>query len=78
MMSPNLLARASSGFRCGYNDALNERGVRTSADYSAFWNSDYLEGYSARITEVRLEREDALRREYGDTRMPRLAITPRR
>jgi hypothetical protein len=55
MMNPNLLSRASSGFRCGYNDALNERGMRATRDYSVFWNSDYAEGYSARLAEVRLE-----------------------
>ena len=59
MMSPNLLARATPGFRCGYNDALNERDMRSREDRSGFWVTDYVEGYHARLTEVRLEREAA-------------------
>jgi len=55
MMSPNLLARATPGFRCGYNDALNERDMRSREGYSDFWVTDYIEGYHARLTEVRLE-----------------------
>ena len=77
MMTPGSLARATPGFRCGYNDALNGRDMRVQENGS-FGTFDYVEGYSARITEIRLEREDALRREYGDTRIPRLALTPRR
>jgi len=58
MMCPQSLARATPGFRCGYNDALNGRDVRVRDGQSDFWAYDYTEGYQARLTEARLERED--------------------
>lgn len=50
MLTPNALERATPGFRRGYNDAANGRGVQHTAEEGlpgTFAHTDYMDGYAA-------------------------------
>lgn len=64
MMTPNTLARASQAFRRGYTNAHAGK-LSAASDYVAgsFAREDYESGYRAAMTEQRIAREQAARRE---------------
>ena len=57
MLTPNALARATSGFRAGYTHAIQELPFNDTTGLSVWWKQDYADGYKAGQNDLKWSRK---------------------